>query len=138
MSGEFCDTNILIYAHDSSAPDKREKALSLVARLWSSGTGVVSLQVLQELYVNLTRKVRPPVEPLDARKIVAELGTWRVIEPETNDVIAAIGASIRWQISFWDGLLVVTARKAAAEVLWSEDLNDGQDFDGVTVRNPFS
>lgn len=137
MSGEFCDTNVFIYANDASAGDKQERARRLLDRLWGSGTGVVSLQVLQELYVNLTRKLRPPVAPLDAREIVAELRTWRVIEPEKNDVIAAIDASLRWRISFWDGLLLTTARKAAAEVLWSEDLNDGQNFDGVTVRNPF-
>ena len=137
MSGEFCDTNIFIYAYDSSAGEKQERARSLVERLWGSGAGVVSLQVLQELYVNLTRKLRSPVSPLDARERVVNLGTWRVIEPERNDVIAAIDASVRWRISFWDSLLLVTARKASVEVLWSEDLNDGQNFDGVTVRNPF-
>lgn len=136
-SAEFCDTNIIIYANDGSAGSKRDVAQDLMARLWQSGRGVVSIQVLQESFVTLTRKPQPPISPTEARGIVEELTQWRVVEPDRYDVLAAIDTSFRWQLSFWDAMLLLAARNAGAAVLWSEDLNDGQSYDGVVVRNPF-
>ena len=137
MSAEFCDTNVLVYAYDVAAGSKRARAKTLVERLWQSGEGVVSIQVLQELFVTLTRKLSPPLSIADARNIVSDLATWRVVEPTSQDVLDAIDAATAWQIAFWDAMLVTTARKARADVLWSEDLNDGQMFDSTQVRNPF-
>jgi predicted nucleic acid-binding protein len=137
MSGEFCDTNILVYANDRSAGEKYRQALRLVTRLWHSGTGVVSLQVLQELYVTLTRKLPLPLSAQEARTVVEELVAWTVVEPTKHDVLLAIDGASRWQISFGDAMLLSTAKKAGVDVLWSEDLSHGQDFDGVVVRNPF-
>lgn len=141
MSGEgveFCDTNILVYAYDRSAGEKRTTAKRLVEGLWESGRGAVSLQVLQEFFTTLTRKVSPPVPPPAARRIVEDLATWRVYEPARTELFAAIDASIEWGISFWDAMILVTASRSDAKVLWSEDLNDGQEYGGVVVRNPFN
>jgi predicted nucleic acid-binding protein len=93
--------------------------------------------VLQELFVTLTKKTAPPLSPAEARAVVSDMATWQVVVPAAADVVDAIDAAARWQISFWDAMLLTTARKAQAETLWSEDLNDGQDYDGVVVRNPF-
>ena len=107
-------------------------------RLWQSGTGAVSVQVLQEFYVTLTRKVRPLISPADARATIEEFLAWHVVEPTKQDVLDAIDRVTRWQISFWDAMLLTTAVKAGATTLWSEDLNHDQTYDGVTVRNPFT
>ena len=137
MSVEFCDTNVLGYAHDTASPAKHQQAEQLVARLWQSGDGAISVQVLQELFAYVTRKLRPPLPVADARSIIAVLTAWRVFAPDANDVLEAIDASARWQVSFWDAMVLTAARKSQATILWSEDLNDGQNYDGVVVRNPF-
>ena len=137
MSVEFCDTNIVVYAFDTSAGDKHARAKRLLERLWLDGVGALSVQVLQELFVTLTRKIARPVEPPVARGIVADLATWHVVQPTAADVLAAIDASVRWQLSFWDAMIVTAAQRAGAAVVWSEDLNSAQAFDTVTIRNPF-
>ena len=137
MSGEFCDTNVIVYAYDSSAGAKREQAMRLMNRLWETSAGILSVQVLQELFVTLTRKVAQPLPLPQARQLVSDLATWPVFAPDSADVLEAIDGTARWQISFWDAMLVTAARKAGANLIWSEDLNDGQQYDGVTVRNPF-
>lgn len=136
MSAEFCDTNILVYSYDLSAGLKRERARALVERLWQSGDGVVSIQVLQEVFVTLTRKASPPIPAGEAREIISDLATWRVIVPSAPDVLDAIDGMQRWQVSFWDAMLLTTANKAGAAVVWSEDLNHGQRYDGAVVQNP--
>lgn len=93
--------------------------------------------MLQEFYVTVTRRATPPVAPEIARRIVAQLAHWHVVAPTAIDVLDAIDNSVRWQVSFWDAMLLTAAHKAGAAILWSEDLNDGQVYGGVTVRNPF-
>lgn len=137
MSGEFCDTNILVYAYDSTAGAKRERAQRLLERLWQTGDGVVSVQVLQELFVTVTRKVAHPLPTEEARAVVADMAAWQVVAPDAADVLEAIDGTLRWQVTFWDAMLLVAAKRAEVAVLWSEDLNDGQVYDGVSVRNPF-
>jgi predicted nucleic acid-binding protein len=137
MSVEFCDTNILVYAYDTSAGGKRDRAKQLLERLWDSENGAVSIQILQEFFVSLTRKVVRPLSRNDARTIVADMATWQVVIPTVDDVLAAIDGTARWKISFWDAMVLVTASRADATVLWSEDLSDGQTYDGVVARNPF-
>lgn len=137
MSVEFCDTNILVYAYDVAAGAKRESARNLLSRLWTSGDGAVSVQVLQELFVALTRKIPQPLSLDEARRIIADTATWRVIEPARADVLAAIDGMARWQVSFWDAMILTAALRAGAGTVWSEDLNDGQSYDGTIIRNPF-
>lgn len=123
--------------HDRSAGEKRVRAYSLIERLARSQEGVISVQVLQELYVSLIRRPRQLLGPVQARTIVQDLLGWTVVAPGPRDVLEAIDASVRWQISFWDAMLITTARTAGASILWTEDLSHGQNFDGVEVRNPF-
>ena len=137
MSVEFVDTNVVVYAYDTSAGAKRAQARDLLERLWHDATGALSVQVLQELFVTLTRKVPRPLEGASARTIVADFATWRVVEPSATEVLAAIDATDRWRISFWDAMILIAAQRVGATVLWSEDLNPGQTFDSVLVRNPF-
>lgn len=106
--------------------------------LWEKGEGVVSVQVLRELFVTLTTKVSPPVPVVQAREIVSDLLSWRVAEPTGDDLIEAIDMSARWRISFWDAMILAAARKTGASVVWSEDLKEGESYEGVVVRNPFS
>jgi predicted nucleic acid-binding protein len=134
---QFVDTNILIYAHDSSAGDKHIKAQALVRDLWQSGEGCLSIQVLQEFYVNVTQKVTRPLSPDEAASIVSELSVWLVHRPGVDDVLDAIRLQGRYQISFWDAMIVTSALQLGCERLWSEDLSAGQAYDTVRVANPF-
>lgn len=137
-SREFVDTNVLIYAHDSTAGDKHVRAQQLVAGLWASGNGCLSVQVLQEFYVAVTRKVRHPLEAEIARKHVEDLSQWLTHSPTAKDVIEAIGLHQQAKISFWDAMVLISAQKLKCGAVWSEDLNAGQSIDGVTIRNPFT
>src|ERR1051326_3596366 len=123
MNVEFCDTNIVVYAYDTTAGAKHQRAEQLLERLWTDGTGVVSIQVLQELFVTLTRKISRPLDARTARGIVSDLATWQVVRPLEADVLAAIDGTLRWQISFWDAMIVTAAQRAGASTVWSEDLN---------------
>ena len=135
---QFVDTNILIYAHDVTAGRKREVARRLVDELWHSGQGCLSTQVLQEFYVTITKKVKRPLAGHEAFSLVAEFATWRVHHFGIGDVLDAIVAHQRFNISYWDALVLRSASELGCEVLWSEDLNAGQEYGRVTVFNPFT
>lgn len=141
MSGEpgreFVDTNVLVYAFDASAGAKQAGAQRLVERLWTTGTGCLSVQVLQEFFVIVTRKVAEPLSIDDAASRVREFATWKIFVPSVDDVLAAIALHQQAQLSFWDAMVVEAATQSGCHVLWTEDLNDGQLLRGVRVRNPF-
>ena len=132
----FVDTNILMYAHDSSAGEKHERAKALVEVLWRDRTGVVSTQVLQELTVNLRRKARRPLDARATREIVADYLTWQVVVNGGESILDSLELSERYQISFWDALVLHAAHTSGAEVLYSEDLSHGQTYGSVRVVNP--
>ena len=127
-----------MYAFDGTAGSKHEVARQLVDRLDDEDVGAASIQVLQELYVNLTRKLSPTVTPPNARTVVRDLFTWQIFRPTEDDVVQAIDYSIQWQTSFWDAMILAAANHIGCEVLWSEDLSHGQTYGSVTVRNPFT
>ena len=133
----FVDTNILIYAHDLDAGRKHEVAISLLRDLWESQTGVISTQVLQEFYVNVTRKIAKPISPPQARGILSAYAAWQVEIIQPVDVLQASEVQERHQLSFWDAMIIVAAAKGDADVLVTEDLNPGQVIEGVRVSNPF-
>ena len=133
----FVDTNVLVYAYDRAAGAKRDLARDLLEALWNEGRGVLSTQVLQEFYVNIRRKTRPPVSQEEARALVADYLVWDPIVNDGATVLEAIDLGHRYQLSLWDALIVVAARKGDASVLYSEDLNHGQTFGSVQVLNPF-
>ncbi len=132
----FVDTNILMYAHDTSAGAKHERAKALVEDLWRQRSGVVSTQVLQELCVNLRRKAGHPVDLRTAREIVADYLSWDVVTNTGESILDALQLEEHYQISFWDALVVQAAEASGAAVLYSEDLSDGQTYRGVRVVNP--
>lgn len=134
---QFIDTNVLVYAHDVSAGHKHTVAQNLVKDLWESRRGCISIQVLQEFFVTVTRKVASLVSEEKATSIVSELSNWQVFSPGTADLLHAIAFQRQYQISFWDAMIVQSAVKFGCSTLWSEDLNAGQVYEGVTVRNPF-
>jgi predicted nucleic acid-binding protein len=134
----FVDTNILMYAHDKAAGAKHERAKALVERLWRERSGVVSTQVLQELVVNLRRKTARPMDATSARDIVADYLTWQVIVNGGESILEALEIEQRYQISFWDALIVQAAGTSGAAVLYSEDLSEGQMYRGVRVTNPLT
>jgi predicted nucleic acid-binding protein len=133
----FVDTNILIYAEDRDAGSKHAVARDLVLDLWQSQQGVVSIQVLQELYVNLTRKVKKPLSAAKAREVVEDYLTWSVVENTKGLLTSALKLHSNAQLSFWDAMIVQAAIVSDCDRLYTEDLNPGQRFGSVTVINPF-
>lgn len=134
---EFVDTNVLLYAYDPAAGDRHETARTLVDRLWRERRGALSIQVLQEFYVNVTRKAAKPMTPESAAERLKSLSRWRVHSPLPDDVVAAATWSTRYQLSFWDAMIVRSAAELRCETLWTEDLSDGQVIEGVRLQNPF-
>jgi predicted nucleic acid-binding protein len=132
----FVDTNILMYAHDASTGAKHERAKALVEQLWRDRTGVVSTQVLQELAVNLRRKAGRPLDGKATRDTVADYLTWQVVVNGGDSILEAIDLEARYQISFWDALVIHAAQASGAEVLYSEDLSHGEAYGSVRVVNP--
>jgi predicted nucleic acid-binding protein len=133
--GEFVDTNVLIYAFDATAGDKRRVAVELISRLWLDRRGCISLQVLQEFYVAVTRKLI--LAPEQAALQVSRLGRWRVHRPSLEDVLRAIELHRVHSVSFWDGLILRSAQASQCSILWSEDMSSGQRWGNLEVRNPF-
>jgi predicted nucleic acid-binding protein len=134
---QFVDTNVLLYAHDRSAGEKHLRARELVTGLWESGEGCLSIQVLQEFYVNVTRKVAKPLTPEAAAQIIADLSVWQMHRPGVEDVLDAIRLQSRYQISFWDAMIIASALQSGCQTIWSEELNPGQTYDQVKVLSPF-
>ncbi|MGH3561127.1 MAG: PIN domain-containing protein [Mycobacterium sp.] len=135
---EFVDTNILLYAYVATASEKHEAASALFDRLWRERRGAISVQVLQEFYVNATRKITKTIDPEVAVDRLKSLVRWRVHSPLPDDVIAAATLSSRHQLSFWDAMIVRSAAELHCDTLWTEDLNDGQVIEGVELTNPFT
>ncbi len=133
----FVDTNILVYAEDRDAGKKHTIARDLVANLWRSEQGVLSVQVLQEFFVTVTRKMPRPLASDQALAIVKQYLTWRVVENTGDLLVAAIRGAADHKVSLWDALILEAARKERCDRLWTEDLNHGQRIGDLLVVNPF-
>jgi predicted nucleic acid-binding protein len=134
----FVDTNILVYAHDRSAGIKHERARALIEKLWTRGGGVLSTQVLQELCINLRRKVARPWPVDETRSLIEDYLNWEVVVNSPDSVIKAMSIETRYRISFWNALIIQAAENAAVTILYSEDLSDGQTYNSVRVVNPLN
>ena len=132
----FVDTNILMYAHDTAAGEKHLRARALVEELWETRSGVVSTQVLQELAVNLRRKAKKPLDAKATREVVSDYLAWQIVVNGGDSILEALELEARYQLSFWDALVIQAAQLSGAEVLYSEDLSDGQKYGSVQVINP--
>lgn len=135
MSVEFVDTNILIFAHDSSAGTKYQRAVELLTWLVEEGTGALSIQVLAEFYWAATRKLA--MKSQDAEEVLNDLSGWTIHQPAHSDLMRASRLHRRYNVAWWDALVLNSAIQLGCSVLWSEDLGHGQHYDAVTVRNPF-
>ncbi len=131
----FFDTNVLLYADDEFVPDKQRCSRDLVAQHRRDRTGVVSLQVLQEYFVNVTRKLH--VDILIASRKVEILSEFDVAAPEVGDILAAIDLQRLHGFSFWDALILRSAQQSGCRVLLTEDFQEGREIDGIQVVNPF-
>jgi predicted nucleic acid-binding protein len=131
----FFDTNVLVYADDQAVPAKQRRAVDLVAEHRRAGTGVVSLQVLQEYFVTVTRKLK--VDPQVARRKIELLAEFDVATPGVADILAAVDLHRLHGFSFWDALILRAAREAGCTVLFSEDMQDAREIDGIRIVDPF-
>lgn len=135
---EFVDANVLVYAFDASAGKKKAAAERLLAQLWETGIGCLSVQVLQEFFVIVTGKVDQPLSVGEAADRIREFAAWKVFAPTADDVLRAIALHKQVKVSFWDAMVVHAAAELGCDVLWTEDLNDGQVIRGVHIRDPFA
>jgi predicted nucleic acid-binding protein len=133
----FLDTNILVYAYDFSSGRKHDIARHIVADLWNLRTGALSIQVLQELFINVTKKIPNPLDIKTARDIVRDLLLWEVADNDGDLMLAAIDVQIKYHYAFWDSLIIAAAIKSGASILLTEDLNNGQIIEDVVIKNPF-
>lgn len=134
---QFIDTNILVYAFDSSNESKYIIANKLVKKLWENRLGCLSTQVLQEFYVTVTRKIPIPLPHQEASDLIVELGKWTLHLITVQDITKAIELQNKYKIAFWDALILSSASKLGCHTLLTEDLNHGQAYDGVIAINPF-
>lgn len=139
MSGKtFVDTNVLIYGHDVDAGAKHGAASALLRELWEERSGVLSMQVLQEFYVNATRKIRTPLSKPAARGVVSTYAAWCIDGPTPADLASAYEIEDAAKIGFWDALIIAAAARAGAVRIVSEDLNADRSIAGVAIENPFT
>lgn len=139
MTGRtFLDSNVLIYAHDRDAGAKHDVAAQAVAELWQSGEGVISTQVLQEFYVNVTRKIASPLPRVTARQVVRTYSAWRTELVGPPEILRASELEEEHRLSFWDALIIAAALKGGAVRILTEDLGPGQSVAGLLVVNPFA
>ena len=133
----FVDTNILLYAHDRNAGAKQTRAAQLLTQLWENRSGALSTQVLQEFLVNVTRKLLPSIALPKARDIVRTYGHWVARDTQVADILRATELMELTSFNFWDSLILASAEAVGAEVLYSEDMQHGQQVAGLTIHNPF-
>ena len=135
-SKTFFDTNVLVYLYDVHEPKKSRSAKSALAATAPSDL-VLSTQVLQEFYWIVTRKLDPPLSPAAAALQITELARHSVVNIDVPLILRAVARATSDCIAFWDGLIVEAALRAGCAMLFTEDLQDGRDFDGLRVMNPF-
>jgi len=139
MSGKvFVDTNVLVYAHDTSSGGKHRVAQQLVEDLWAARNGVISTQVLQELCINVRRKAPRPRSVEETKRLIQDYMDWDIVINDSGSVLRALALEERYRVSFWDALILQAAASADVDVLLSEDLAAGQRYGGFRVENPFA
>lgn len=134
----FVDTNVLVYARDSSEPPKQTRAAEWLRELWLEQRGRTSVQVLSEYYTTVTRKLRPGLEPDEAWDDVNALFAWQPQKIDRNVLERAREIERRYTLSWWDSMIVAAAQLQNCELLLSEDLQPGSTYGTLVVRNPFA
>ena len=138
MNAVFVDTNVFAYARDASEPYKQPLAAQRIARLWREQNGRTSMQVLNEYYVTLTRKLKPGLKSEAAWEDVELLLAWEPQPVDRELILRAREVERRYRLSWWDSMIVSAAQLQECETLLTEDLQDGMILGSVTVRNPFA
>jgi len=133
----FVDTNVLVYAIDLTAGDRHVAARWWMETLWRQRSGQLSVQVLQEFYAVVTRKLKPGLSPVEAQLEIRAFLPWSPIEITPGIMERAWHVEARYQLSWWDALIVASAQSAGCRTLLTEDLQHGQNFDGLVVQSPF-
>jgi predicted nucleic acid-binding protein len=133
----FVDTKILIYSRDASEPRKQALASARLDELWENRTGRLSVQVLNEYFVSVTRKLSPGLSPEDAWDDVEALAAWEPLPMDLAVLTRAFAVQRRYQLSWWDSLIVAAAEACGCNRILSEDLSDGARYFGILVENPF-
>lgn len=134
----FVDTNVLVYTRGASEPLKQKQAMAWMSHLWSTRTGRLSFQVLQEFYTTVTDKLDPGLDLQGARSDVRSLLSWQPIAVDGRVIEGAWLIQDRYRLSWWDALIVSAAQTGECRCLLTEDLQEGQQFGHVEVINPFS
>jgi predicted nucleic acid-binding protein len=137
VTRSFFDTNVLLYMYDDDAPEKKATALEVFEREVEAGRATLSTQVLQEFYVNATRKLGRPLSPERAEARVSDLSSLPLARVDAYLILAAIRRSQEFMCSFWDALIVESALSMGADRLLSEDLQHGQQIEDLRIENPF-
>ncbi|MEI8095423.1 MAG: PIN domain-containing protein [Spirochaetales bacterium] len=134
----FVDTNILVYCRDFAFPDKQATAWEWVERLWRERSGRLSVQVCNEYLVTVTAKLKPGLSPEKAWRDVQNYTAWNPVALDMGVLRRARETQVRYQLSWWDSLIVAAADQSECRLLLSEDLNSDQHYWGIRVVNPFS
>ncbi|MGB3682996.1 MAG: PIN domain-containing protein [Rubrobacteraceae bacterium] len=137
MTRSFFDTNVLVYLFDNDEPEKKARAQGIYEREARAGRAVLSTQVLQEFYVNVTRKLSPPLSSEVAEERVRDFSKLSLVRVEVGMILSAIVRSREYMLSFWDALIVESALRGGADRLLTEDLQHGQVIEGLRIENPF-
>ncbi len=133
----FVDTNVLLYSRDSSEPEKQPLASTRLDELWEDRTGRLSVQVLNEYFVNATRKLDPGLSPEEAWEDIEALSAWEPLKLDMAILSRAFAVQQRYRLSWWDSLIVAAAEASGCSRILSEDLSDGASYFGIVVENPF-
>ena len=134
----FLDTNILVYAHDAECLDKKSKSQEIIFESLRNGSGVISAQVLSEFFVTITLKVKQPMSSDQAKKELVLLSAIETVDIDATLVVQAVNIKERWQLSYWDSLILAAAERSGCRTVYSEDMSDGQTYGSLIVRNPFT
>lgn len=134
----FLDTNILVYAYDSSEKEKHPKASRLLKDLWSSRAGILSIQVLSEFYVVVTQKVERPISSSEAKAIIEDyLSSWEIIEPRGDTLLSSIEATNKYNFHFWDAMIFAAAKEANVIRIYTENFQHNLEIEEIKFINPF-
>jgi len=137
VSAVFVDTNVLVYSEDGADAAKQARAIAWLGCLWQRRIGRLSTQVLNEFYVNATRKLQPAMPAGDARAEVRRYQRWQPWAIDHSTVESAWSVESRYGLPYWDALIVAAAQAQGCRYLLSEDLQHGQQVDSVQILNPF-
>jgi predicted nucleic acid-binding protein len=133
----FLDTNIIVYAHDNSCPEKQLRSQELIFEGMRQDNAVISAQVLSEFFVTATRKTAEPLSIPAARHVLLLLSHLLVVDIDSGIVLSAVSMHERFQLNYWDGMILSAAERAGAGILYSEDLSHNRTYGSVRCINPY-